>query len=66
MTVKDTMELLKSVENILSVQVPMGVNITLDNILKDFGVDKEAYTNVQQVQNRGRILFWNMMLMTYL
>ena len=57
MTVKDTMELLKSVENILSVQVPMGVNITLDNILKDFGVDKEAYTNVQQVQNRGRILF---------
>ena len=60
MTVKDTTELLKSVHNILPVQVPMGVHITLANILKEVGVDKETYTHALGVLQKGAEYYFEM------
>ena len=54
MTAKDAMELLKSVQNKLTTQLPMCATMTLDNILKDLKMDIEMYTNALRISQKGQ------------
>ena len=54
MTVKDAMDLLKSLQNKLTTQLLMCATMTLDNILKDLKMDIETYTNALRISQKGQ------------